>query len=88
MGTNYFMNLGKTLQQYTETYGKTMDHEDILLHSLGLNGSNVASLEFYMRHDIQQYGSKLSDLSERLQVAYHDIDLVLSTLLNIMRFMG
>jgi hypothetical protein len=77
VGTTYFMNLGKTIQKYTEKYGKTMDHADILFHALLQNGMvDAASLEFYMRHDIQQYGSKLSDLSERLQIAYHDIDLV------------
>lgn len=74
---NFFHKLGRTMHVYSEKYGNSMDSAEILLHSLLQNGlSDVANLEFYMRHDIQQYGNKLSDLSYRLQTAYHDIDLV------------
>lgn len=70
------MNLGKTISIYHVRY-RELDPSEILLHTLVQNGiENVANLEYYIRHDILQFGSKLSDLRYKLVTAYQDIDLL------------
>lgn len=78
VGTAYFSILGRSMHEYCDNSAEAVDYQDALMHSLLENGlSDISQLEFYLRHDVQQHGAKLSDLSFRLRSAYEDIDLVI-----------
>ncbi|KAL3900095.1 MAG: hypothetical protein SGCHY_001569 [Lobulomycetales sp.] len=68
---------GRSMHEYCDNSAEAVDYQDALMHSLLENGlSDISQLEFYLRHDVQQHGAKLSDLSFRLRSAYEDIDLM------------
>ena len=45
--------------------------QEIILHTLFENGTTeIKQLDRYIKDDVEQYGSKLSDLSKKMQQAY------------------
>ncbi|KAK9721801.1 Transcriptional activator spt7 [Basidiobolus ranarum] len=70
----FFLNLGKTLRSYMDSYNHGMSAEEIILHSLYENGiRSVDALEGYVRDDVFRYNNRLNDLHRRLDASYQDI---------------
>ncbi|GAB1523439.1 Transcriptional activator spt7 [Rhizoctonia solani] len=69
----YLENLGRTFRFMTDTLGKTMTNEQIVLHALAEHGiSEVQELERYIKDDVERYGTRLQDLERKLTNAYDE----------------
>lgn len=69
IAADYFQKIGKTLMVYAETpqHDRIFTPEEIILHTLNENGSDVESLQSYVRDDIERLGTKLSTINERMK---------------------
>ncbi|CAE6388165.1 unnamed protein product [Rhizoctonia solani] len=69
----YLENVGRTFRFMTDTLGKTMSNEQIVLHALAEHGiSEVQELERYIKDDVERYGTRLQDLERKLTNAYDE----------------
>ncbi|KAI8845652.1 hypothetical protein BJ741DRAFT_585434 [Chytriomyces cf. hyalinus JEL632] len=74
IGIQYMTNLGRTLRLYLDKKNQTLSSEEIVQHSLQVNGvDTVNELDLYMRNDIHRYGTRLSDLKRRLALLYKSL---------------
>ncbi|KAI7863084.1 hypothetical protein BDF14DRAFT_1847660 [Spinellus fusiger] len=74
MMTDYMLNIGKTLRSYWDDYGRQMNSEEIIMHTLYENGvPSISALESYIVDDIGRLGSRLEDLHRKLDTSYQDI---------------
>ncbi|KAH8919034.1 hypothetical protein BT69DRAFT_1353438 [Atractiella rhizophila] len=69
MTADYMNNIGQTMKLYVDRYGGRMTDEDILLHTCRHNGVAPASLQQYVKDDIERYGVKLKDTQAKLEKA-------------------
>ncbi|KAF8608459.1 hypothetical protein BDV93DRAFT_487136 [Ceratobasidium sp. AG-I] len=70
---DYIMNVGRTFRFMSEKFGRNMNNEQIILHSLAEHGiSEVQDLERYIKDDVERYGSRLQDLERKLVQAYDE----------------
>jgi len=53
----------RTGQRYQERY----TNEEVVLHTLGVNGLDVEALESYVKDDVERLGSKLGIMHERMK---------------------
>ncbi|GAA5908039.1 SAGA histone acetyltransferase complex subunit SPT7 [Sporobolomyces salmoneus] len=69
----YISNLGKTLRFYSDRYGSEMSKEQMLLNTLSESGvPSPSTLHDYVSDDIDQYGTRLSDLLNKLERSRQD----------------
>ncbi|KAJ1568488.1 Transcriptional activator spt7 [Nowakowskiella sp. JEL0078] len=74
IGAQQILNMGKVLRLYIDRFGKTMNNEEILMHTMKENGiANVRALDSYIRHDVQRYSNKLYELRRKMAYAYRDM---------------
>ncbi|KAM3070030.1 Transcriptional activator spt7 [Clarireedia jacksonii] len=81
----YFGNIAKTFNVYREAHkvpaagssgGKWSDrftNEEVVLHTLGENGTDIESLETYVKDDVERLGVKLSVMHERMKAHLTDL---------------
>ncbi|TKY88787.1 hypothetical protein EX895_002418 [Sporisorium graminicola] len=66
-------NMGRMLRIYSDRYASSLSSEEMILHTLQeCGGSDVRSLENYIRNDVERYGSKMSDLLRKLRSSYRE----------------
>ncbi|CDS01567.1 hypothetical protein [Sporisorium scitamineum] len=66
-------NMGRMLRVYSDRYASTLSSEEMILHTLQeCGGSDVLSLENYIRNDVERYGSKMTDLLRKLRNSYRE----------------
>lgn len=66
-------NMGRMLRIYSDRYASMLSAEEMVLHTLQECGNaSVASLENYIRNDVERYGSKMSDLLRKLRSSYRE----------------
>ncbi|KAL0092816.1 hypothetical protein J3Q64DRAFT_1231691 [Phycomyces blakesleeanus] len=74
MMSDYLLNVGKTLRTYWDDYGRQMNGEEIIMHTLYENGvPSIRALESYIHDDIERFGTRLEDLHRKLDSSYQDI---------------
>ncbi|KAI9019481.1 hypothetical protein CLU79DRAFT_234322 [Phycomyces nitens] len=74
MMSDYLLNVGKTLRTYWDDYGRQMNSEEIVMHTLYENGvPSIRALESYIHDDIERFGARLEDLHRKLDSSYQDI---------------
>ncbi|EST09420.1 Bromodomain transcription factor [Kalmanozyma brasiliensis GHG001] len=71
--TDFLGSLGRMLRTYADRYAHTLSAEEMILHTLQESaGASVASLENYIRNDVERYGAKMGELLRKLRVGYRD----------------
>ncbi|KAI8376113.1 uncharacterized protein BYT42DRAFT_614896 [Radiomyces spectabilis] len=71
---DYLFNIGKTIRNYWDDYGREMNGEEIILHTLYENGiCALSDLESYITDDIERYSHRLDDVQRRLDTSYQDL---------------
>ncbi|RKP09384.1 hypothetical protein THASP1DRAFT_28834 [Thamnocephalis sphaerospora] len=71
---DYFLNLGKCLRSYLDTYSKEMSYEEIILHTLHENGvDDTQVLESYVNEHVQRNSTKLKEVGRRLRNTHQEL---------------
>ncbi|GAC96067.1 hypothetical protein PHSY_003646 [Pseudozyma hubeiensis SY62] len=66
-------NMGRMLRIYSDRYASSLSAEEMILHTLQECGNfSVASLENYIRNDVERYGTKMSELLRKLRSSYRE----------------
>lgn len=85
VAADYFQKLIRTFNLYSEAEKKPVPGagekqsqprftpEEVLLHTLEENGSSVASLEAYVKEDVNRLGTKLGSIHDRMKTHLADL---------------
>ncbi|WFD21042.1 hypothetical protein MCAP1_003297 [Malassezia caprae] len=69
VASEYLMGLGRTLRLYSDRFARRLEPSDVLEHVLG---GGAASIEAYVRNDIERYGQRLKEWLRKMHAALRD----------------
>ena len=69
VASEYLMGLGRTLRLYSDRFAQRFTPADMLEHVLG---GSAASIEAYVRNDIERYGQRLKEWLRKMHAALRD----------------
>lgn len=69
VASEYLMGLGRTLRLYSDRFAQRLEPADVIEQVLG---SGAASIEAYVRNDIERYGQRLKEWLRKMHAALRD----------------